>query len=160
MRRVIFFIFALCFWLLLDVDFSVKEVITGIGVAILMAILFGGFILESKKFFQIKRYFWFLVYVLLFLWECLKANIDVAYRVLHPQLSLEPGIVKVKTTLKTDIAKTFLANSITLAPGTLTVDIRDDALYIHWVNVRFRNVSKATEFIVERFEKILTRIFE
>lgn len=160
MRRVIFFIFALGFWLLLEVDFSFQEVITGIGVAGLLAILFGGFILESKKFFQIRRYFWFLVYVLLFLWECLKANIDVVYRLLHPHLPIEPGIVKVKTALKTEIAKTFLANSITLAPGTLTVDIRDDVLYIHWINVRSRSVSKATEFIVERFEKILTRIFE
>lgn len=160
MRRVIFFTFALCFWLLLNVDFSFQEMITGIGVAALLATLFGGFILESKKFFQIKRYFWFLAYIFLLLWECIKANIDVAYRVLHPQLPLEPGIVKVRTALKTDIAKTFLANSITLAPGTLTVDICDDALYIHWINVRFRNVSKTTEFIVERFEKILTRIFE
>lgn len=160
MRRIIFFVFALGFWLLLSGSFSFQEVIVGIGLAILLAILFGGVILEPKKFFQVKRYFWFLVYVPLFLWECFKANIDVAYRVLHPQLPIKPGIVKVKTTLKTEIAKTFLANSITMTPGTLTVDIRAGFLYVHWINVRSRDMGKATKFIVERFEKILARIFE
>ncbi len=160
MRRVIFFIFVLSFWLLLTADFSSQEVIVGIGVAFLVAILFGGVILEPKKFFQPKRYFWFLIYLPLFLWECFKANIDVAYRVLHPQLPIKPGIVKVKTNLKTEIAQVFLANSITMTPGTLTVDIVDGFLYIHWINVRSKDIGKATKFIVVRFEKILARIFE
>ena len=131
-----------------------------VAVALLVTLLFGGVILESKKFLQPKRYFWFLLYIPLFLWECFKANIDVAYRVLHFRMPIKPGIVKVKTNLKTDIARVFLANSITMTPGTLTVDIRDEVLYIHWINVRSRDVNKATEFIVKRFEKILAKIFE
>ena len=85
---------------------------------------------------------------------------DVAYRVLHPKMPIKPGIVKVKTKLKTDIAKTFLANSITMTPGTLSVDIKDEFLYIHWIYVRDEGMEKATEIIVDKFEKHLKRIFE
>jgi multicomponent Na+:H+ antiporter subunit E len=90
------------------------------------------------------------------------ANIDVAYRVLHPALPIKPGIVKVKTSLKTDTALTFLANSITLTPGTMSVDIDTDNgfLYVHWINVKDKDVEAATKIIVERFENILAKIFE
>ena len=84
----------------------------------------------------------------------------MAYRVLHPMMPIKPGIVKIKTNLKTDIAKTFLANSITMTPGTLSVDIKDGHLYIHWINVRSQDLNKATELIASRFEKILKNIFE
>ena len=106
------------------------------------------------------RIIWFLWYLPIFLWECIKANMDVAYRVLHPKMPIKPGIVKVKTKLKTDIAKTFLANSITMTPGTLSVDIKGEFLYIHWIYVRDEGMEKATEIIVDKFEKHLKRIFE
>ena len=106
------------------------------------------------------RIIWLLWYLPIFLWECIKANIDVAYRVLHPKMPIKPGIVKVKTQLKTDMAKTFLANSITMTPGTLSVDIKADSLYIHWIYVRDEDVEKATQIIVNKFEKHLKRIFE
>ena len=68
--------------------------------------------------------------------------------------------MKVKTTLTTDMAKTFLANSITLTPGTLTVDIVDDTLYIHWINVTTEDPQEATEIIVRKFENLLKKVFE
>ena len=75
---------------------------------------------------------------------------------------IKPGIVKVETSLKSDTGLTFLANSITLTPGTLTVDIDREGgfLYIHWINVRHKDIEGATKSIVKRFERILTRIFE
>ncbi|GAG73932.1 unnamed protein product [marine sediment metagenome] len=98
----------------------------------------------------------------MFLWECFKANLDVAYRVLHPRLPINPGIVKVRTKLTTDTALTFLANSITLTPGTMSVDIDKDngILYIHWIDVKTKDVESATRIIVDRFEKVLKKIFD
>jgi multicomponent Na+:H+ antiporter subunit E len=98
----------------------------------------------------------------MFLWECFKANLDVAYRVLHPRLPIHPGIVKVRTKLTTDTALTFLANSITLTPGTMSVDIDKDngILYIHWIDVKTKDVESATRIIVDRFEKVLKKIFD
>jgi len=67
--------------------------------------------------------------------------------------------VKVKTKLTSNIAKTILANSITLTPGTLTVDIKDEYLYIHWIEIQHDDLEGATLDIVAKFEKYLEVIF-
>jgi multicomponent Na+:H+ antiporter subunit E len=91
--------------------------------------------------------------------ELVKSNIDVALRVLKPSLPINPGIVKTKTVLKSKMARMILTNSITLTPGTLTVDIEDDILYIHWIDVESEDIDVATEKIVKKFEKILVKIY-
>ena len=75
-------------------------------------------------------------------------------------MPIKPGIVKVKTTLKTDIGKTLLANSITMTPGTITVDVIEDEFYIHWIFVSSEDPKIYTNIILGRFEKYLKRIFE
>jgi len=66
-----------------------------------------------------------------------KANLDVAFRVITGKIN--PGIVKIKPKLKTDLGITMLANSITLTPGTLSVEIgRDRSLYVHCINLKNR----------------------
>lgn len=110
---------------------------------------------------QCKRCVWFIYYILIFIWECLKANLDGAYRIVHPKLLINPGIVKVKTRLKSDLGLTFLANSLTLTPGTMVVDIDKDKgfLYVHWIDVKAQDIDKATELIVKKFEDILIKVF-
>lgn len=106
------------------------------------------------------RWFYFLIYLPYFFYFCIKANIDVALRVIHPDLPIRPGIVKVHTTLEGEMAKTFLANSITLTPGTLTVDIDGQDLFIHWINISVDDPAGRSKEIVGRFEPLLRRIFE
>ena len=108
-----------------------------------------------------RRHFWALVYAGALVWEVLLANLDVAYRVLHPRLPIRPGIVRVRTRLRSTAARTVLANSITLTPGTLTVELLDGGfLYVHWLNVSTTDPEEARARIVRRFESILGRIFE
>jgi multicomponent Na+:H+ antiporter subunit E len=75
-------------------------------------------------------------------------------------MPIRPGIVKVKTTLKSELARTLLANSITMTPGTITVDIIDDYFYIHWIYVRSEDPEVYTEMIMGTFEKYIKRIIE
>jgi multicomponent Na+:H+ antiporter subunit E len=80
----------------------------------------------------------------------------------HPGLPVSSGIVKVKTSLKSEIAIALLANSVTLASKTLTVDA-DAAtgyLYIHCMNMEEKDVNVSVGKTVERFERILKRFFE
>ena len=161
MKRIVLFVVAFLLWLLLTSALDWQHLSIGMGVAFLVALLFGNiFVQQPEKCLQVKRYLWFCYYVPIFLWECIKANFDVAYRVLHPRMPIHPGIVKVRTQLKSDMAKVCLANSITMTPGTLTVDIKDEYLYIHWINVRSQDMAEATKLIVSRFEKILAKIFD
>ena len=87
----------------------------------------------------------------------------MAYRVIHPDLPIRPGTIKVKTDLKSDVGLTLLANSITLTPGTTTVDIDKEKglIYIHWLYIRDDYDKTAMKLkVVEKFENILRKIFE
>ena len=161
--RIVLFILGLLVWMVLSWPPDAAHLWIGIIVASFVAFMVGDmFTSRPHLFTQLKRYLWFLYYVPMFLWECLKANIDVACRVVSPDLPINPGIVKVKTSLKSDTGITFLANSITLTPGTLSVDVDKEkgSLYVHWIDVREKDIERATEIVVERFERILRRIFE
>lgn len=161
MRYVTLFILSLIFWLLLTFELTVPNIIVGIVASVITALFFGRFFVTNVyKLLQPKRYFWFIIYLFVFIWECIKANIDVAYRVLHPAMPIRPGIVKVKTTLKSDMAKMLLANSITMTPGTISVDIIDDYLYIHWIYVRSEDPEVYTAIITGAFEKYIKKIIE
>lgn len=139
-----------------------QSLIAGIFICIISGLIFGEAFTESPcKFFGIERYFWAILYLPVITWQCILANFDVAYRVLHPNLPIRPGIIKVKTKLKSKSGLTALANSITLTPGTMSVEIDPTGyLYIHWIYVKTEDIEKTTEIIVRRFEKILERIFE
>jgi multicomponent Na+:H+ antiporter subunit E len=149
------------FWLMLTFEFTVPNIIVGAVASCITSVVFARFFVKNVyKLIQPHRYFWFLVYLIVFIWECIKANIDVAYRVLHPAMPIRPGIVKVKTTLKSDMAKMLLANSITMTPGTISVDIIDDYLYIHWIYISSEDPEVYTEIITGAFEKYIKKIIE
>jgi multicomponent Na+:H+ antiporter subunit E len=57
------------------------------------------------------------------------------------------------------MGRLMLANSITLTPGTLTVEMDGEWLYIHWVNVQSPDVEAATAEIVAGFERYLEVIY-
>jgi len=161
--RVVLFILGFLVWMLLTWPADFQNIIVGLVVCAFVAFLTGDmFVKRPHHFRQLSRYLWFGYYIPLFLWECLKANIDVAGRVLSPRMPLNPGIIKIKTSLKSDTGLTFLANSITLTPGTFCVDIdpQEGILYIHWIDVRSQDVDEATQLIAGKFEKVLKRIFE
>jgi len=147
-------------WFALTSSFHFQEVIIGIFVSFILSLFLSRRYLElSLPPLSLKRVAFFILYILVLFKEIIKANFDVAYRVVHPKMPIKPGIVIIKTGLKSDIAKMILANSITLTPGTFTLDIVDDTLLIHWINVRTENIAEATEIIGEKFEKYLRVIF-
>ena len=161
--NIILFILALLVWMFLTWPPDYQHFIVGVLVSSFVSFMTGDmFTRRPTHFTHLSRYLWFCYYVPVFIWECIKANIDVAYRVGHPDLPINPGIVKVKTTLKSDTGLTFLANSITLTPGTMCVDIDEENgfLYIHWIDVKDKDMQKATEIIVRTFEDILRKVFE
>jgi multicomponent Na+:H+ antiporter subunit E len=167
MRRLVYFVVGFIIWIIwtwpfvggkIDIQITVAGLIAAAGVAVLFHEMLPK---EHHVFLSPLRLFWFLVYVPVFFYYMVKANFDVLYRVLHPQMPIKPGIVKIKTNLKTASGITALANSITLTPGTMTVDLTDDGfLYIHWINVRSDDVEQATKNVASKFEWFIKRIFE
>lgn len=147
-------------WVLLLFPLSLEEFVTGVVITLFLLLIplpgrevFGDFSLYPKKIV------YGVLYLFYFLLAVIRSNIDVASRVLKPTLPINPGVVKVKTVLKSRVGRLVLANSITLTPGTITVDIEDENLYIHWIDISSDSPEVATREIVKGFEKYLEVIF-
>ena len=98
-----------------------------------------------------------LSYLAVFFVALVKANLDMARRVLSPSLPIHPAVVEVRTGLKSALGKLLLANSITLTPGTLSVDVRDDRVLVHWVDsAPGVDIDSATRAIAKSFEHHLS----
>ena len=161
MKIFITFVSLTAIWVLLTWSLETQQVLVGATLALLItAMLHPIYRGSMPRILHPLRWFWFVVYVFYFLYYCFRANLDVAYRALHPDVPIRPGIIKVRTSLHSDLAKTFLANSITLTPGTLTIDIMDDHLFVHWINVVTDEPDAQAEIVVKRFERLLRRVFE
>jgi len=151
----VFVLGSLVWFALTDIK-DIQEVITGIVIALLISLLAGHFLVVNQTSRGVlRRLLYLVIYIFRFLWELMKANLNVAYLVIHPKLPIKPGIVKIKTKLTKDSALTLLGNSITLTPGTMTVDINEDKkeLYIHWIYVKEVQEEKATQEISQNFER-------
>lgn len=123
----------LFFWFLISASLDWQHIFTGIVLAFLTVLIWNLLTINEHgrsriTWRQVKivlRYFIFL------LTEVVKANFIVASIVLNPRLPISPGLIVLKVTLKKDLARVLYANSITLTPGTITVDLDEDRLLVH-----------------------------
>lgn len=136
--------------------FHWTEIVLGGAVSLVLSIIISRFVNYSFGFGIILSLIKFIfIYIPVFVFKLVIANVDMAYRVLSPKLPINPGIVKVPTKLESDFSKFILANSITLTPGTLSLDVEDDHVLVHWVNVKGDSPQEHQNSISKTFEKIL-----
>lgn len=118
---------------------SSSEFIAGLVLSAIVGLIAAPILWERGGFRMLQPHRWLLFLFYLvgpFFLAMARANLDVAWRVITGRI--RPGIVRFNPALNTDLGRTLLANSITLTPGTLTVDVDDDSgdFYVHWINVR------------------------
>lgn len=156
------------FWLLMTWSFAAEELIAGGVISVAVALFSARFFIKEKPFylFNPAKFFILIYYCLVvFVWELIKANVDVAKRALKPgKLNINPGIVRVPVGEKSEYGTSLLANSITLTPGTITMDIARDKkgqkwFYIHWIDVAEQDPEKAGDAIKGTMEKWIRRIW-
>jgi len=161
--RLIVFILAIMVWIALTLGGGLQEIFAGLIVAGLVSLVSGQFLVTTfKQKTLIHRIQYGIAYFFVFLWEMIKANIHVAWIVIQPKRPIKPGIIKIRSTLTKDTALTILANSITLTPGTFTVDINPDnkEMYIHCIDVQSMDMEENSRNIAGRFERYLKEVFE
>jgi len=113
-----------------------------------------------KLFSPPTRIFSIIKYLMVLIREIIKASIIVAKIVTRPKIDIKPGIIAVPIRCKTDLGITGIANTITLTPGTITVDISDDhsVLYVHCIDAS--NPTDTCESIRNTLEKYILEAFE
>ena len=154
----VFFV-SLLLWLLLAGNLNPQELLAGVLVSGVVTLLFG----SRFSIFTGFRFSWLApVYILQYLGDfflaLIVANFELARRILTPSLPIRPEMVELQTNLKSPLGKMLLANTITLTPGTLTVDVIGDVLLVHWVYCPpGTDARQATALIAASLEKRLAR---
>ena len=147
-------------WLLFTGTFALPSLVMGILLSFLVSFLtYDLFIHESEahKRSLLPQVHYFVIFILLVLFKMYVASFKVTYNVIRGKI--KPGIVHFRTKLKSDMARVVLTNAITLTPGTITLNLDDDHLVVHWLNAKTTHSKYAGELIKGSFEKILKRIW-
>ena len=114
------FLILILIWSSLVSTLEYQELLTGILISLILALFLNEYYLKlGLPPLSLGRFAFFIIYLAVLFKEIIKANFDVAYRIIHPRMPIKPGIVVIKTGLKSDIAKMVLANSITLLQAHL-----------------------------------------
>ncbi|NIP40902.1 MAG: hypothetical protein GTN39_05280 [Candidatus Aenigmarchaeota archaeon] len=148
---VLLFLLLWIFWILLS-GFNPQEILVGMIVSGAIAVIVGYGFLRGPKVRYLKGFVFFLAYIPYYIYQEVLAVSDVVYRILTKKIS--PAIVKVSHTHTHGWGITVLSNSITMTPGTLTLEAEPKHLYVHWLARR-----ENKEEITEKFEKILKKIW-
>jgi multicomponent Na+:H+ antiporter subunit E len=154
-RVVLTFVMSFLLWMLLVGSLYPQEIGAGLVVALLVAIIsyrrlsiLDGLLLSPLAPVHMLRYLGYFVITLI------RANLDMARRVISPRLPINPCMVEVRTQLRSDLGRMLLANSITLTPGTLSVRVQEDYLLVHWIDSPPGiDIDAATRQIAEGFER-------
>jgi len=142
-------------WLLLAEKIDWAEIVVGALAALVVTIasapyigLFAGLRITPAAPWHLIRYLGYFFIALI------GANLQMARLVLSPSLPIRPAMVEVKTGLRSPLGRMLLANSITLTPGTLSVDIDGDRILVHWVDCPpGTDLEAATQRIADGFER-------
>ncbi len=152
----------LCFllWLLLSREINFWSLSAGVVFSILAALYSYPVFFEKGQFYRsdlIIRVEFFFLYIVMLIIQSYLASFELIYRIITGRY--EPGMVRIKIRLRSRIGKAFLANTISMIPGTLSVWLEGSNIYVHWFDKKSDHSIKAGKLIKQDFERIFQRIF-
>ncbi len=124
-------LFLLAIWLLLSGHYTPLMIFFGVLSTLLVVVLAARADLIDREIQPVLLKPSVLLYWFWLGREIIKSNIDVARRILSPGLPISPNIFTVRASQKTELGRVTYANSITLVPGTVTVDVDEEVFTVH-----------------------------
>lgn len=159
-RIIITTLYLLGGWVLFTGSIALESIILGASSALLVALLtYDSFIDESEAAWKslIPRIHWGIAYLLVLLYRLYLSSFEVLFSVLLGRY--RPRVVHFRTRLRSDIARAAVATSITMTPGTMTLELDDDHLVVHWLDSKTTHSRYAGKLIKGGFEASLRRIW-
>lgn len=157
---IIFFVF----WIILNGNITIEIVLFGVAISCAVYYFCQKFLRynikkEIKLYSRVWRY---ISYAALVVWEIAKANIDVLKVIYDFKHKPDSVLINFETDLQTEAARTALANSITLTPGTITVFQEDERYTVHCLDKSFANGMDESSFVhhLRKTEKMIKEKFE
>lgn len=137
------------FWIILNGRVTAEILSIGlvltVGIGLLMKVLFGYTIKKDIRF--LKKAPLFLIYIFVLILEILKASLSTMKCILGRRENLKPVLVNFTPGLKTEFGRFVLANSITLTPGTITIDVTGDEFTVHCLSEGMLDISENSVFL-------------
>ncbi|MCD8380607.1 MAG: Na+/H+ antiporter subunit E [Lachnospiraceae bacterium] len=150
---ILFFIM----WILFNGQITLEIVLFGLVIAAVIYWFICKYMDYSvqKDILIIKQLLRIVEYLAVLLWEVVKANIVLLGIILNLYQKPEPVLVTFHASLKTQTARAVLANSITLTPGTITVNLQDDEFTVHCLDKSMAQGLDSSVFVrlLEKMEK-------
>lgn len=131
MRIIITTGLILGFWMLLSGHFKPLLISLGVISSLLVIWLSYRMRIIDREGYPVEKIPRLLLYQLFLIKEIIKSNIDVIFRILKPGKTISPTVIKLPTRQVSDLSKVIYANSITLTPGTVTMEITDEEITVH-----------------------------
>ncbi len=161
------FVVCYAFWILLTWTFTVQELAAGAIVSLAIALFSARFFVHEKAGWLANpvRFLACLGYWIgTFMKELISANLNMARICFGGCRDINPGIVKIPTDMQSDYGIAAVANSITLTPGTITMETTEEDgqnyLYVHWIDVKETDPEKAGEAIKGSLERGVRRFWK
>jgi multicomponent Na+:H+ antiporter subunit E len=153
-------IIGMIWWLVLTQDTDGLS-LAGAAALSLAAVAFAGPVIFEERLLGdtrgLLRLDLFVRYLLTVLLHSYIASAELIWRMLARRY--DPGIVRIRTRLRSPLGRAILANSVSLIPGTLSLWMKDRYLYVHWFDARTSHTVKAGHLIMQRPERLLERVF-
>lgn len=133
-KAFLFYAGLLCgFWLLMVPVLKAYYLVLGLLLSVVITVFWRRELFPpgSKLRLRPGQVTGLMIYLVHLLWNVLLASLQVARIVLSRRLTISPGFIVLKTTLERDMSRVLYANSITLTPGTISIDLQGDRLFVH-----------------------------
>ena len=154
MRRLVVFLVLFSFWLVLSGHYDFFHLALGVGCSALVSFFSSDLLFKDFRNDRWLLKAWrFLLYVPWLLYQIILANLHVVYLVIQPK-KIKPQVVRFKTKLTSNLSQVVLGNSITLTPGTITMDIADGEFCVHALSDK-----AAREILAGEMEQRVAHVF-
>ena len=136
-------------WIILNGKITLEIVIFGLVICAMLYAFLCRFLNYSvkKDLHFLKRIPGVVYYAVVLIKEIIKANLAVIHLIVSGRDEIQPVLVNFKTKLKSETARAFMANAITLTPGTITVSLTDQELLVHCLDKSLAEGMEDSEFV-------------
>ena len=159
-RFLITFVALAAGWMLFTWSLDPGSLLAGFSASLVVSLLtYSVFVDEEEagRRAHLPRPDVFLLFLIVLIFNMYVASFQVLWQILRGKIN--PGVVHFRTHLKTDIARVALTSSITLTPGTVTLNLDDDHLIVHWLDARTTHSRYAGDLIKGTYEKLLKHVW-
>lgn len=160
-KRLVLFVLLYIFWIIFSWSYNVMHLVIGFFYSFIITIIISSLFNKEKElnFTNMLNCLWLFLSIPILAWHIVLAGIDIILRLFKPRITVKSEIIKFKTELKSETGIVWLANTISLLPGMIAIDVDLEKSYIYILV--FKNTSEEIyiQKYIDVYENIYIKVF-